>query len=113
MALPYYLELGMTEEQYWKGTPYLTVIYRELSLREKEEKNYFLWMQGMYIYEAFGTVLYNAFRKKGSKAATYAKEPYRLRPLTKVEKAAEAEKERQKAIASLNAWKDAWDRNHG
>ena len=103
----------MTEEQYWKGDPYLAVVYRKIATNRRKERNEYLWIQGMYIYEAFSTVLYNAFRKKGTKPAKYAEEPYRINPLTEAEKKQQAEKERQKAIASLNAWKSAWDRKNG
>ena len=103
----------MTEDQYWRGSPYLAVVYREIAVNKRKEKNEYLWIQGMYIYEAFSTVMYNAFRKKGSTPAKYAQEPYRVTPLTEEEKLAQAEKERQKAIASLNAWKSAWDKKNG
>lgn len=43
----------------------------------------------------------------------YPKEPYRITPLTEKEKAAAAEKERQKAIDSFNKWKAAWDKVNG
>ena len=103
----------MTEDQYWRGKPYLTVVYRDVAKRKREETNEYLWIQGMYIYEAFSTVMYNAFRKKGTNPAKYAEKPYRVTPMTEEEKKAEAEAEREKAIRSLNAWKDAWDRKHG
>lgn len=67
----------------------------------------------MYIYDALSTIMYNAFRKKGSTPAKYAQEPYRVTPMTEAEKKQQAEKERQKAIASLTAWKAAWDRKNG
>lgn len=103
----------MTEEQYWKGNPYLAVVYREIATNRRKEKNEYLWIQGMYIYEAFSTVMYNAFRKKGTRPVRYVEEPYRITPLTDAEQKAKAEKERQKAIASFTAMKAAWDRKNG
>ena len=111
--MPYYIRAGMTVEQYWEGDPYLTVIYRDVEIRRIRETNEFLWLQGRYFYEAVDTVIHNSFSKKGAKAQEYPKEPYRITPLTEKEKKDKAEAERQKAIRSLNAWKQAWDRQHG
>lgn len=69
-----------------------------------------MWLQGMYIYEGFNAIMHNAFAKRGAKPLHYPKEPYRITPMTEEEKREAAERERQKAIASLNAWKSAWDK---
>lgn len=103
----------MSEDQYWNGTPYLATVYRKLSINKRKERNEYLWIQGMYIFEAFSVVMHNAFRKRGTTPAKYPQEPYRITPMTKDEKTERAEKERKKAIESLTAWKAAWDRNNG
>lgn len=113
MALPGYLLLGMTEDQFWNGSPYLAVTYRKLGLERRKLKNEYLWIQGMYIHEAFSVVMQNAFRKKGSTPAKYSDKPYRITPMTEEEKKARVKAEREKAIASLNAWKSAWDNKNG
>lgn len=102
----------MTEAQYWHGDPYLTVAYREAEQIKRQDDSNRMWLQGAYIHEAFAVVMSNAFRKKGQQAVKYSKEPYRVTPPTKEEKAERAEAERQKAIKSLNAWKSAWDTVH-
>jgi hypothetical protein len=102
----------MTEEQFWKGDPYLAVVYRDVATRKRVETNEFLWLEGRYVYEAIFSVIHNAFSKKGAKPIWYPEEPYRITPETEEEKQARAEAERQKAIKSLTAWKDAWDRAH-
>lgn len=103
----------MTEDQFWNGDPYLPVVYRKLSIERRKERNEYLWIQGMYIFEAFSVVMHNAFRKKGTTPAKYPEKPYRITPMTEEEKKEKAEKERQKAIASLTAWKAAWDKKNG
>ena len=108
-----YLQMGMSLDEYWKGPPYLAVVYRELNTNKRKEKNEYLWLQGMYIYEAFSTVMYNAFRGKGKSPAKYTEKPYRITPETEEEKREKAEAERKKAISSLTAWKAAWDRKNG
>ena len=102
----------MSTEEYWKGSPYLPIAYREAAVRRAEEKNQYLWLQGRYIYEAFDAVIHNRFSKKGTKIQDYPKEPYRITPLSGQEIHERKEAERQKAINSLNAWKAAWDMQH-
>lgn len=79
-ACPYYLALGMTPEQYWKGEPSLARWYRESFRIKQEMRNEELWLQGMYFYDALcdASPLLHAFAKKGTKAAPYPKEPYDL-----------------------------------
>ena len=102
----------MTIEQYWKGDPYLAVVYRDVDTRRRVDINQFLWLEGRYVYEAVQAVMHNAFSKKGTKPLHYPDEPYRITPETEEEKKAKAEAERQKAIKSLTAWKEAWDKKN-
>lgn len=103
----------MPYEQFWEGDPYLAVIYRDVETRRAVETNQYLWLAGKYVHEAVSVALHNKFSKKGTKAARYPDEPYRITPETEAEKKAKAEAERQKAIKSLTAWKEAWDKAHG
>lgn len=93
----------MTDEQYWRGDPYLAVAYRDAQAIEEDNTNFNLWLQGKYVYEAMCTTLHNAFRKAGEEIMHYPQEPYRLKPLTEEEQRAEDEKEIQKIIDNLNA----------
>lgn len=61
-----------------------------------------MWLQGLYIYNAVGTVMANAFAKKGATPAKYIEEPIRLTPYTEQEKAEIAEKERRKTVEYFN-----------
>lgn len=103
----------MPLEQFWEGDPYLVEIYRDVETRRAVEINQYLWLGGRYVYDAVQAVMHNSFSKKGTKPARYPDEPYRITPETEAEKKAKAEAERQKAIKSLTAWKEAWDRSHG
>lgn len=98
----------MTEEQYWRGDPNLVVAYMKAQRMKDDRKNQELWLQGVYIYSAFSTVISNAFGKPGTKQK-YFEEPIDLHPEeTNARKIAEA---RQKVVDQLNAWKQAWERN--
>lgn len=79
---PYYLSIGMTEEQYWDGDCRLTEYYQKAEEIRKERVNQEAWLQGMYIYDALTRVapVLHAFAKKGTKAQPYVEEAY---PITK------------------------------
>ena len=75
---PYYLSIGMTEEQYWDKDCLLTKYYREAEEIRIEKANQMAWLQGMYIYDALARIspILRAFSKKGTKAQPYPEEPY-------------------------------------
>ena len=77
-AFPYYLSIGMTPEQYWEGDPWLVKAYREADVLSLRRSNFISWLNGKYVYEAFGAIspVLHAFAKKGTKAEPYPSEPY-------------------------------------
>ena len=78
--LPFYLSIGMTYEQYWNEDCCLVKYYREAFKLQRERDNERLWLQGMYIYEAFCDVspVLRAFAKKGTKPIEYSTQPYAI-----------------------------------
>lgn len=98
---PYYLSIGMTEEQYWEGDSVLPKYYRQAEELRKERVNQEAWLQGMYVYDAIARIspILHAFAKKGTKAQPYVEEPY---PINKrsVDNA-EAKKDKQKSQKGL------------
>ena len=103
-VLPYYVSIGMTPQEFWEGEPRLAKVYREADKQRLERKNYELWLQGLYNYKAVGCVVFNALRKKESKPVDYFDKPIRIFPLTEAEKEAEAQKQREQAVAFFNNW---------
>lgn len=79
---PYFINMGMTYEQFWEDDPTITKAYFQsykMKLREETEKEqYYMWKQGMYIYEALCDVapILHAFSKNGTKPLPYSKAPY-------------------------------------
>ena len=96
-AFPYYLSIGMTAEQFWDGDPYLAKYYRKADTLRVERENQYLWLQGMYIYDALCDVapILQAMAKKGTKPHPYPEKPYSI---TENQRKREAE-EQEKAIA--------------
>ena len=95
--LPYYLSIGMTEEQYWDRDSTLVKSYRKAEEFRKERVNQEMWLQGMYIYDALNRVapILHAFAKKGTKAQPYVEQAY---PISK-RSAQEAKENEEKAKA--------------
>lgn len=77
---PYYLSLGMTEEQYWDRNSQLVVYYRKAEELRTSRTNQELWLQGAYFYEAItrASPLLHAFAKKGTKPVPYLAEPFAI-----------------------------------
>lgn len=77
---PYYLSIGMTEEQYWDRDSTLVVAYRKAEELKTNRKNQEMWLQGAYVYEALCRVspLLHAFAKKGTKSVPYIAEPFAI-----------------------------------
>lgn len=98
---PFYLAIGMTYEQYWHGEAWLTKSYREAYELKKQIKDYDLWRQGMYFYEALLDVspVLHAFAKSGTKPNKYSEKPYSemVKEDDEYVKQEKAEKERLKA----------------
>lgn len=80
---------------------------------KREDRNYFLWLQGAYIYDAVGVCLENAFSKKGGKKKDYLKEPVRITPYTEEEKRIRAEKERRRIVAMFTAMEQDYNAQEG
>ena len=77
---PYYLSIGMTEEQYWDRDSTLVKSYRKAEELRTNRRNQEMWLQGAYVYDALCRVspLLHAFAKKGSKPAPYLEEPFAI-----------------------------------
>ena len=100
-AFVFYLAIGMSYAEYWAGDPTLARYYRKAYQIKQEEINNNAWLQGMYIYDAVSTALHNALAGKNTKPRKYAQQPYNFHKKEKseAEKAAEVEREQQKAAA--------------
>lgn len=101
---PFYLSVGMTFEQYWDQDSALVIPYFRAYMLKRDEKNYFAWLTGFYVYYGHSVALSNfgagLAGKKGKEE--YMKEPAQIRPKTEEEKEAAAEAKRKKIVAALN-----------
>lgn len=100
-AFAFYLAIGMSYAEFWAGDPTLARYYRKAYRIKQEEINNNAWLQGMYIYDAVATALHNALAGKNTQPRKYAQQPYNFykKEKSEAEKAAEIEREQQKAAA--------------
>lgn len=70
----------------------LTQYFRKAYRLRQEEVNHNAWLQGMYIYDAVSTALYNGFKRKNDPKKDYANKPYDFNKKEITEKEVQVEK---------------------
>lgn len=106
--MPYYLSIGMTADEFWNGDPWLTVEYQRADELKRQRQSEEMWFMGLYNFNAVSTAIYNAFRGK-AKPKNYLEQAIRVTPYTEEEKAAIAERERQRTIDYFNKLAKKWE----
>lgn len=101
---------GMTYDEFWFGDPWMARAYAQYYLLKRRQMNEELWLEGIYVANAFQTVLGNAFGKQKLK---YLEKPLDLFEKTEAEKEQEVRSERQKLINFLDMMKQSADRKQG
>ena len=105
-VLTFYISIGMSIDQFYNQDVTLATVYRRAYDIKNERDNNQLWLQGMYIYDAISTSIYNAFcRKAGQQAASYASKPYPINE-KQLEDDHESTVERERAKAKV--WMENW-----
>ena len=102
---PYMMLMGLSYEEFWHGNVCKWKYIEETYQLRRKQQNEMLWLQGAYVYDAFGVVISNAFAKKGSKPAQYMAEPIRITPMTEEERKEEKRKMVEKLRSALGAAK--------
>lgn len=103
----------MSADEYWYGDPYLAAAYRRADELRRRRENESLWLQGLYIYDAFSVTMANAFKKKGAKSVSYPDKPYDVARKTKKEKEAAAKAEQQKIRKHFEKMRRDWISRNG
>lgn len=101
-VLPYYISIGMSIDEFYNQGVNLAKYYRQAHEIKEDRHNLHLWLQGMYIYDAISTSLYNVFcRTKGQQASSYPSKPY---PLTNKQKEEDTLLSIQEEQAKAQVW---------
>lgn len=102
---PYYLSIGMTEEQYWDGDNLLPRAFRKAEELRRDRQNSYLWLQGKYVYDAIYAMAPALQAMGGGKPESYVNEPY---PLTEAAVRERDEREQQRKMEERKAQMLAW-----
>ena len=101
----YYMSIGMSYHDYWDGDNTMVKYYHNAHEHKERRKNYELWLQGAYVYEAIlcASPLLNAFSKK-NEPIPYCSEPI---PLTEKDVLDKEEREQKKIMEKGKAFMQA------
>ncbi len=99
-CFPYYLSLGMSYDEYWYGDPTLVVAYRKAEDMRTHRRNWEMWMNGRYTYDAIASMIPSLQLLKPREPLAYTQEPY---PLTKKEYEERMEREEKKKQEEIMA----------
>ena len=116
---PIFMNIGMTYKEFWEEDPTMAKDYlKAFEIKQKKEiknKEWEIWKQGMYVYEALIDVspILHAF-SKAKKPLPYPEKPYGLKDededededeeKDEITKEKESENERLKATVFFNNW---------
>lgn len=108
---PWYLSIGMTWREYWRGDPEIVRHFREAYRLREEHENQMLWLQGLYVYDALcaASPIFRSLAKRGTKPHAYVKEPY---PITRRETNRDAEEKERKRMEKGRAMMQAFMASH-
>ena len=104
-AFPQYLSMGMSYDEFWNYDPSLVKAYRKAWEMKVSQRNWEMWMQGGYIYDALLKVApVMASGGMGGKGKVEpGKYPDRPYPLTEKEVKAQEEARRRAALQKMLA----------
>lgn len=98
---PAYMAMGMTWDEFWHRNTKVHWAYRKAWEQKKAYRNWEMWWQGSYIYEALlkvAPVMRAAFGKGTVEPGKYSDEPY---PMSKKEAEERAEAKRVQSLKRL------------
>ena len=101
----YAVSIGMPAKEYWYDDPQLINTYVGAEKIKQQKKNFELWLQGLYVYDAIGALVpvLNPF-SKDHKAKKYIEKPI---PLTDEERAEEQRLKEERFIKFMDRLTEA------
>lgn len=91
----------MSPGDYWHGSPQLTKAYAEAYHIQKKERNFELWLQGLYFYRALSATLSHIL---GDEPVEYYSEPLDLDKTEEEYEAERLQEEAEQLEKTLNAF---------
>lgn len=102
------MSMGMSYDEFYRQDVCLTKYYLEAYKLKQKQKDYELWLQGVYIYNALQSVMQQVFGTKGS---THIKYP--SKPLSSKEEEKEAEISQGEIFERINSWAKKVNKKYG
>lgn len=104
----------MTPSEFWEGNVYLAEAYRKAYRLRMKRQNELMYVQGVYIYQAFSTVMSN-FHLDGKKHKTnhYLEKPldyFLTQEEVDERKRQKEEADKQKLVAYLTGLQTSWEK---
>jgi len=114
-AIPYYLSIGMSIDEFWHGDCENARYYREADKIKRHRKNEEMWLQGAYIYNAIGSLApILRFSMKPQPPLPYMDKPLDLEPKEDSVPVEDKEKSAyEHGIASMRAWANKINKTKG
>lgn len=106
-VLPFYIAIGMPQNEFWNGDVTLVKAYRKAYEYKKQEWNVQAYLHGLYVYDALLRVspILQAFAKKGTKPMEYRDSPIEILTSPQQEKAKEVNKSRDLQMRMVEKFK--------
>ena len=99
------MAIGMTYDEFWYDDPYKAKSYKESHNVKRKMVNEEMWVMGMYVNKAIASVIDSKNK--------YPEKPIDIFPKTAMEKQAEIQADRQKAIDFFTNFKNKWSEKNG
>lgn len=104
----YYMAIGVPYKEYWYGDPAQLRYYVRAHELKNEQKNEEIWLQGLYVFKAFDSIIstfsWQLGGRKGKRPEGYIDKPIRLTEKTEEEKRRDEINQAKKIINDFDAW---------
>lgn len=120
-ALPYFMVMGMSPQEFWEGDASLARAYRQAyDMKMDTEfniRNEQAWIQGMYIYATLLKIspLFSSFADSKTKYGDYMDKPFDFGQTEdeEVSEEIQEQRERDKNLARMRGWVANFDHKFG
>lgn len=109
-AYPYYIAMGMSEDEYWNGDAQACVAYRKAQEQRLKMQDLYAWRQGAYIYNALCAVApyFNSIKPQSPEKYT---DPFsKIENRSEISTDGQAKKETNAGLAYMKNFADSFNK---
>ncbi len=108
ITLPYFLMLGISEENFWESIPVELEPYRDMDKMQQERIDYQMWQMGAYITKAVSVAVDNVLNGRKARSR-YFEKPFSA----EIEEENTPEKDFQRFSAWATVFNEQFKRRNG